>query len=154
MGERGRAQSAGAAGGWWGCSSAGSPAKGLARWRGWAADRGSGVVWLTGFMAVVWVIAVTAMTVGSVRAARHRADAAADLAALAGAARVAEGRAAACRAAEVIAAKSGGRLSGCGVRGSVVEISVTVVLKVPIATDALRVSSRARAGPVGPEGVF
>ncbi|MFI0449119.1 Rv3654c family TadE-like protein [Actinomadura sp. 6N118] len=126
----------------------------LARPVGWGSDRGSGVVWVVGFMAVVWVVAVTAMTVGSVRAARHRADAAADLAALAGAARVAEGRAAACRAAEAIAAKSGGRLSACGVRGRVVEISVTVVLKVPIATDALRVSSRARAGPVGTEGVF
>ncbi|KAB2351137.1 helicase [Actinomadura rudentiformis] len=105
-------------------------------------------------MAVVWVVAVTAMTVGSVRVARHRADAAADLAALAGAARVAEGSGAACRAADAVAAKSGARLSGCRVRGRVVEISVTVVLRVPIGTDVLRVSSRARAGPVGPEDVL
>ncbi|MFG1998413.1 Rv3654c family TadE-like protein [Spirillospora sp. NPDC048911] len=105
-------------------------------------------------MAVVWVAAVAAMTVGSVRAARHRADAAADLAALAGAARLAEGRAAACQAAELIAARSGGRLSACEVRGRIVEISVTIVLNVPIARSGLRVSSRARAGPVGQEGVF
>ncbi|GAA2619587.1 hypothetical protein GCM10010411_64210 [Actinomadura fulvescens] len=104
-------------------------------------------------MGVVWVAALTAMAVGSVRVARHRADAAADLAALGGAARVAEGRAAACGAAEIVAVKAGGRLSACGVKGRVVEVTVTVVLQVPIARDALRVSSRARAGPVEVEGV-
>ncbi|MEU5877260.1 Rv3654c family TadE-like protein [Spirillospora sp. NPDC047279] len=116
-------------------------------------DRGSGAIYVVAFMAVVWMVAVTAMAVGSVRAARHRVDAAADLAALAGAGRVAEGRTAACRAAADIAADSGARLSACEVRGRIVETSVTMVMNVPVVKAALRVSSRARAGPVSPEGV-
>ncbi|MBO2455520.1 hypothetical protein J4573_51180 [Actinomadura barringtoniae] len=104
-------------------------------------------------MGVVWFGAVVAMMVGGVRAARHRADAAADLAALAAAARVAEGTGVACRAATSIAADSGGRLSACRVRGRIVDVSVFVMIRVPIAAGDLRVSSRARAGPVGDEGV-
>ncbi|WP_433465247.1 Rv3654c family TadE-like protein [Spirillospora sp. CA-128828] len=121
--------------------------------RGFGADRGSGTVWVVAFSAVIWVVGVAAIMVGGVRGARHRGDAAADMAALAGAARVADGGGAACERAKKIAVESGARLSRCRVRGDEVEVSVTVELKVPMGMGAMRVVSRARAGPVGRVGV-
>jgi secretion/DNA translocation related TadE-like protein len=106
------------------------------------------------FAAIVWVAGVAAIAVGGVRAARHRGDAAADMAALAAAARVAEGGEAACRWAADIAREAGARLSGCRVSGDIVAVSVTVPVKVPMGIGDLRVVSRARAGPVGPDGVL
>lgn len=122
------------------------------RWGG-AGERGAGTVWVVAFMAVIWVGGVAALTVGGVRAARHRGDAAADLAALAGAAHVADGRAAACGRAREIAAASGARLQTCTVRGDVVEVRVVVRVKGPGEIGDLRIVSRARAGPVGDMGV-
>lgn len=112
-------------------------------------DRGSGTIWVVAFSAVLWVGGVAAVAVGGVRDARHRADSAADLAALAGAVRVAEGGGAACGRAESIAAESGARVARCRVRGDVVEVSVTVDVVVPMGVGALKVTSRARAGPAG-----
>ncbi|GGV23532.1 hypothetical protein GCM10010182_52540 [Actinomadura cremea] len=116
-------------------------------------DRGSGTLWVVAFMAVIWVGGVAAMTVGAVRAARHRGDAAADLAALAGAAHVAEGRAGACRWAREVAMASGARMERCTVRGEVVEVRVVVGVNGPGEIGVLRIVSRARAGPVGDKGV-
>ncbi|WP_443029658.1 Rv3654c family TadE-like protein [Spirillospora sp. NBC_01491] len=116
-------------------------------------DRGAGSIWVLAFGAVVWSAATAAMAVGGVRAARHRADAAADLAALAAARYAADGGAAACRKASVIATGSGGRVSACGVCGMVAEVSVAVLLEAPFGIGGLRVVSRARAGPAGPESV-
>ncbi|MEO3823131.1 Rv3654c family TadE-like protein [Actinomadura sp. B10D3] len=114
-------------------------------------DRGSGTVWVLAFAALVWVVGVAAIMVGGVRVARHRGDAAADMAALAGAARVAYGDA--CGRAKEIAVESGARVTRCRVRGDVVEVSVTVELHVPMGVGGLRVASRARAGPVGRDDV-
>ncbi|MFC6884164.1 Rv3654c family TadE-like protein [Actinomadura yumaensis] len=116
-------------------------------------DRGSGTVWTAAFMAVVWLAATTAMAVGAVRAARHKADSAADLAALAAAGHVGEGAGGACRRAAAIATGSGGRLSVCSVRGRIVDVTVTMVLDAPFGAGVLRVVSQARAGPVGADGV-
>lgn len=109
------------------------------------ADKGSGTVWVLAFAAVIWVGGVAAVAVGGVRGVRHRADAAADLAALAGASRVAEGAGVACGKARSIAAESGARLAQCRVQGEVVEVSVVIPLRV----GSLKVVSRARAGPAG-----
>ncbi|RFS87104.1 hypothetical protein D0T12_02310 [Actinomadura spongiicola] len=114
---------------------------------GWGADRGSGTIWVVAFAAVIWVGGVAAVAVGGVRAARHRADAAADLAALAGAGRVMEGQVGACGRAKSIAAESGARLVRCQVQGEDVEVSVTVDVLVPMGLGAMTVGSRARAGP-------
>ncbi|QFG23301.1 hypothetical protein F7P10_21450 [Actinomadura sp. WMMB 499] len=116
-------------------------------------DRGAGTLWVVAFMAVIWMGGVAAMAVGGVRAARHRGDAAADLAALAGAAHAAEGRAAACRWAREMAGASGARLERCTVRGEVVEVRVAVRVRGPGEIGELRIVSRARAGPVGDMGV-
>ncbi|MFA1541612.1 Rv3654c family TadE-like protein [Actinomadura monticuli] len=117
-------------------------------------DRGSGTVWVVAFAAIVWVAGVAAVAVGGVRGARHRGDAAADMAALAGAARVTEGGPSACARAGDIAARSGARLARCRVSGEIVEVAVSVQLKVPMGVGRLRVVSRARAGPVGRDGVL
>ncbi|MDL4818222.1 Rv3654c family TadE-like protein [Actinomadura opuntiae] len=124
---------------------------GVGRW--WRSDRGAGTLWVVAFMALIWVGGVVAMEVGGVRAARHRGDAAADLAALAGAARVPDGSAAACGAAREIARRSGARMARCAVRGEIVEVSVTVALRAPVGDGAVRIESRARAGPAGRDGV-
>ncbi|TDD72833.1 hypothetical protein E1293_32365 [Actinomadura darangshiensis] len=84
---------------------------------------------------------------------RHRGDAAADMAALAGAARIADGRADACESAKEIAGASGAEMSRCRVQGDVVDVWVTVELKVPMEIGMMRVVSRARAGPVRRDGV-
>ncbi|MFC5749174.1 Rv3654c family TadE-like protein [Actinomadura rugatobispora] len=114
-------------------------------------DRGAGVVWVVACMALVWVVGVAAMTVGAARVTRHRADAAADLAALGAAARAPEGTEVACKAAAEAVRKSGGRLSACSVRDRVAEVSVAMVLRGPVR--GLDVVSRARAGPVERESV-
>ncbi|RKS79164.1 secretion/DNA translocation related TadE-like protein [Actinomadura pelletieri DSM 43383] len=116
----------------------------------WRADRGSGTVWVVAFAAVIWVGGVAAVAVGGVRAARHRADSAADLAALAGAGRVMEGRAGVCGKAKSIAAEFGAELVRCRVEGEDVEVLVSVNVQVPMGLGAVTVGSRARAGPTVP----
>lgn len=104
-------------------------------------------------MALVWVFSVTVITAGGIRAARHRAYGAADLAALAAASRAAEGSAAACRRAAVVAEGSGGRLASCTVRGAVADVEVAVAVRLPAPVGRVRFVSRARAGPQTPDGV-
>jgi secretion/DNA translocation related TadE-like protein len=101
-------------------------------------------------MSVIWLAAVLATTAGGVRAARHRAHAAADLAALAASSHAAAGPAAACRWAAMVAAGSSGRLSACGLRGHVVDVTVTVAVRGPAPLGRMRVIARARAGPIDP----
>lgn len=113
------------------------------------ADRGSGTVWTLAFIAMVWLTATVVMTAGGVRAARHQAHTAADLAALAAAAHAAGGPGTACRWAAAIAAGSGGRLSGCAVRGRVVDVLVVVTVPGPKPLGPIRLVARARAGPAG-----
>lgn len=119
-----------------------------------AGDRGAGTVLVLAFMGLIWFVAVVVMMAGGVRVARHRAYAAADLAALAAASRAAEGSTDACRRARIVAAASGGRLSACELRGAIAEVAVTVVVRVPAPVGVVRLDSRARAGPAGPEGVL
>ncbi|TYC15489.1 flp pilus-assembly TadE/G-like family protein [Actinomadura syzygii] len=114
-------------------------------------DRGSGTVWVLAFAAVIWVCGVAAVAVGGVRGVRHRADAAADLAALAGAAKAVEGTGVACGRAKSIAAEYRTRLTRCQVRGEIVEVSVTADMRVPMGIGGVSVVSRARAGPTGSE---
>ena len=100
------------------------------------------------FIGLIWSMAVMAMTVGGVRAARHRAYAAADLAALAAAAHALEGTHGACHLAEVIAHDSGGRLQRCVLHGRISEVVVTS--EVHTALPGLVATGHARAGPQRP----
>lgn len=95
---------------------------------------------------LVALSAVTGVVRGVAVVARHRAEAAADLAALAGAAYAVDGYAAACTAADRVAQFNGSHLSRCVVAGDVVE--VVVVRPVPFGRlGSWPASGRARAGP-------
>ncbi len=84
---------------------------------GWG-DEGAGTVLALGLVALLAVLVLAVAGVGTAVVARHRAAAAADLAALAGADRTA-GRApgAPCPAAAVVARRNGAALVSCVVAG-------------------------------------
>ena len=114
-------------------------------------DRGSVTIWAAALAGLVWLGSSAAVLYGSAVADRHRAEAAADLAALAAAVHVPDGVASACAVAARIAVDNGGSLRSCEVVGDEVEIVVSRRVRVgglaPFAAVA-----RARAGPVEPGG--
>lgn len=109
-------------------------------------DRGSATIWATG---VIVVIAVALMFVVEDIAAvhtRHRAEAAADLAALAVAERAVDGPSAACARAQILAGRFGVTLASCRLRGWDAYVEVTAGL--PIGLGRFGVAhARSRAGP-------
>lgn len=86
-----------------------------------------------------------AVVAGGVVIARHRAQAAADLAALAGASRLSAGPDAACRTAGAIGSAMGASLAGCEVDH--LDVIVTCTVRLGGWTESA-VSALARAGPV------
>ncbi|SOJ57754.1 Apoptosis inhibitor [Mycobacterium simulans] len=82
---------------------------------------------------------------GAAVVARHRAQSAADLAALAAAARLPSGTAAACARATLVARKMRVNVTQCGVDDLDVVVTVEVAV---VFSGAARAA--ARAGPVGP----
>lgn len=98
---------------------------------------------------VMLMLVVAGAIVGSAVIARHRAQAAADLAALAAAAQVGSGWDAACSAAAVLTAAAGvARVSSC----AVVDLDVVVGVEVPVSLGRWGIhaaQAQARAGPVG-----
>ncbi len=100
---------------------------------------------LAGLLAALGAVVVLA---GAAGVARHRASAAADLAALAAAGSAVLGDPGACRAGERVAAANGARLISCRVGDDAVA-EVTVVVPVHLGPLGLRTAvGRARAGPV------
>lgn len=87
---------------------------------------------------VLLTITVGAVAVGSVVLARHRAQSAADLAALAAAGRVPAGAGAACLQAQTVAAAMRATLRDC----QLVSLDVTVIVGV---RTGLRIGGEARA---------
>lgn len=114
-----------------------------------AADSGIATVWAA--IAVAALVAVLAAMLGLVAAVngRHRAEAAADLAALAAAAQAVRGETVACGRAAQVATGTGGRLVLCRVRGGVAEVEVEVALRATV-LGGVTARSRARAGPADP----
>ena len=96
-------------------------------------------------MVVVLAVAVIGVRVGGAVVARHRAQGAADLAALAAAARLPSGPAVACQGALDVARAMGAELADCTVAELDVVIAVVVAAGGPIGG---RAHARARAGPV------
>lgn len=92
-------------------------------------------------VALLWVTGAGAY-LGSAVVARHRAQAAADLAALAAAARLPSGAAVACARATAVAHEMRVDDVGCGVEG----LDVVVTARVPVAF-AGAARAAARAGP-------
>ncbi|MEU0875985.1 Rv3654c family TadE-like protein [Nocardia brasiliensis] len=110
-------------------------------------DQGAATVFAC--LALAGLIAVTLLIgqVGVAVVTRHRAQAAADLAALAAATRLVEGVEVGCAAATEVARRMGARVRGC----EVAEWDATVIVErnVPIGLLGVRmVRAVARAGPV------
>jgi secretion/DNA translocation related TadE-like protein len=112
-----------------------------------ADDRGSGTVWTVALMALVWMVAVVVMTAGGVRAARHRAHATADSAALAAASRALDGSTRACALAATVTRAARGHLSRCVLRGQIADVRVVMEARVP-GLGVVQAAADARAGPV------
>jgi secretion/DNA translocation related TadE-like protein len=110
-------------------------------------DRGSASLWLLGVGLAVLAFAGAVAAAGSVLVAKHRAQTAADLGALAGAARAGEGDAAACSRAGQIVTDNGARLMECRLDGLDVVIGVEAD---PASFGDLvgPVLASARAGPI------
>lgn len=86
------------------------------------------------------------LQVASATIARHRAEAAADLAALAGAAELLSGREAACGRAGRIASANGASVQNCEVLD--LDLRVTVRIDVNLGPIGASATGRARAGPM------
>lgn len=114
--------------------------------RALAAERGSATLWVLALVAVVWTLSMAMFCVGQVLGARHRAAAAADLAALAGAEQALWGQERACGAAAEVATAQGARISGCAVSGLVADVAVEVSLR-GLLGHFPPAAARARAGP-------
>jgi secretion/DNA translocation related TadE-like protein len=110
-------------------------------------DRGAATIFVLAVGLVLVASGIAGAAVGSARIGRHRAQAAADLGALAGAAQAIEGTEAACgRAARFVAANSG-RVTSCEVHGLEIVIRTEVTIT-PLPGLTRRVEAAARAGPV------
>ena len=109
-------------------------------------ERGSATLVAVAMMAVLLTIAVGGTLVGSAVIGRHRAQSAADLAALAAATRIGSGPQSACAWATSVATANHARLTGC----SLEELDVVVTVEVAVALGRLGVRpalAAARAGP-------
>lgn len=111
-------------------------------------DRGSATIVGCFLMAALVVVTATLVHIGSAVASRHRAQAAADLAALAVAVALDRGSGRACEQAERIATRMRVRVRECSVDGwdAVVEVAAEVTSALPAKGEAVAI---ARAGPAG-----
>ena len=110
---------------------------------GLADDRGSASLWLLGVALAVLLLAGTVAMAGGLLVARHRAQSAADLGALAGAVGAFEGPGGACPAADRIVRANGGWMVACRVEG--LDVVITVRVSGPAGWGTVEES--ARAGP-------
>jgi secretion/DNA translocation related TadE-like protein len=114
-------------------------------------DRGSATVLVVAAVALVVVVLVGGLALGSAVVATHRARAAADLAALAAAQAVQQGMAptAACASAASVTSRNGARPAGCTVGGDgSVTCRATVVPSLVLPGSPQRTTTAtARAGP-------
>jgi secretion/DNA translocation related TadE-like protein len=105
-------------------------------------------VWVLAFGFVFILAGGAGAAVGAATVARHRAQVAADMGALAGAMHVIEGEAVACAEAGALVVANGGRLMAC--RTEVLDIVVTADVDVTGVPGFIgSASATARAGPIG-----
>ena len=119
----------------------------IARRRSLREDRGSGTLWMAAVAVILSLMASTVVLLGLAQTARHKANAAADLAALAAAQVLLDGTESACDEAVQNASANGARLTGCSVDGEIVSVSVSVGVRL----GRFRIGqaeASARAGPV------
>jgi DNA polymerase-3 subunit alpha len=112
-------------------------------------ERGSAAVWVLAGGLVVILFAMAMVTLGTAVAARHQAQLAADLAALAGAVVAVEGEPAACVEARRVAEENRATVAACQLEGF--DVIVRVHVAVPLIGDVTgTASAAARAGPEDP----
>jgi secretion/DNA translocation related TadE-like protein len=111
------------------------------------ADRGLVTVWAAGAVAAMTVVSVWLLWFGSAVVARHRAESAADLAALAAASRAVAGERRACDEARWVTGRMGVQLRSCRLSGwdALVEVVATAS---GVPSGFRPAVARARAGPV------
>jgi secretion/DNA translocation related TadE-like protein len=112
----------------------------------------AGVATVLACVIAMALIVVTGLVAefGAALLARHRAEAAADLGALAGAGMVLSGQPTVCDRAAAVARSNGAAVQDCTLIGTDLLLTVTVAVRLgPLAATA---TARARAGPVGPNG--
>jgi len=97
-------------------------------------------------MTVLMALTVGGTVVGSVVIARHRAQAAADLAALAAAGRVASGNQTACASASSVSTAMGATMTACTLDG----LDVVVSVEVPVVLGRWGVHTARAAARAGP----
>jgi secretion/DNA translocation related TadE-like protein len=113
---------------------------------GGPADRGLATVWAALAVAVLVGVMAAGLDLAAAVACRHRAEAAADLAALAAAGEIPRGAEAACARAVQVAASAGARVVLCRVQNwdAIVEAEATVRLSL---LGTVHARGRAHAGP-------
>jgi secretion/DNA translocation related TadE-like protein len=112
-------------------------------------DQGSGTVWVLTWCLLLWFVTLSVLLTAGVRAERHRASLAADLAALAAAERTLAGEQEACRRAADTAEANNARLRSCLLDGPFAEVTVARSLRHWPVT----LTAHARAGPADVEGI-
>lgn len=111
-------------------------------------DRGVATIWAAGAIAVLMVLAVFGLHLGEAVIARHQAEAAADLGALAGAGMMLAGERYACDQASRVTDRMRVQLVSCRMHGW--DVLVEVAARPPGWLGGLGAAiGRARAGPVG-----
>jgi len=115
-------------------------------------DRGAASVLLLAVGLVLVMAGLGGAAIGTARVARHQAQNAADLAALAGATDAIFGEAVACARAARFATSNGARLTSCTVDGLEIVVRVEVTVR-PLPGVLRYAEAGARAGPIsGPVG--
>lgn len=117
-------------------------------------DAGFATVWAAGAVMALVTLLVFGLSLAAVTSGRHRAEAAADLGALAGALRTVDGETVACAYAARVARRMDARLLSCRVVGWDVLVAVEVIPTIVPGTVLSTlppgmgvVHGRARAGP-------
>ena len=113
------------------------------------ADDGSATIWSVGGIAVLLLVAAAVLTMGSVVQTRHRATAAADLAALAAATYAPDGPPSACDRARWVADHMRVHLASCELAGWDALVEVSAELPGELSRFG-RLTEHSRAGPVDP----
>jgi secretion/DNA translocation related TadE-like protein len=94
------------------------------------ADRGSATVWVLAVCLLTWSGTTAALSIGAAVVTRHRAESAADLAALAGARAAADGAGDPCAAANRVAEAMRARVAACDLLGDG-SVQVVTVIALP-----------------------
>jgi secretion/DNA translocation related TadE-like protein len=113
-------------------------------------DRGVATVWAVGAIAVLTSMAVFGLHLGEAMVARHQAESAADLAALAGAAGAVAGEQYACAQARRVTDRMRVQLAACQMNGLDVLVEATAQPRGWLGGLGAA-TGRARAGPIAPE---